>query len=299
LLPPAGGSKASASTDFSRSLVSKPPWQQALVLFAGIFSNFLLAGILFSITFFLGSPLATDSIPTKAREHMTEKMVILGVKKDSPAMKAGLNIGDTVVSIEADKEKIVNPTLAEFIAFTNKAGKTIHLSYLHGKTEMFTDIIPEENISLGRAFIGISPSPLISGKFNFFESIKYGFETAFLAAHDTLAMFGELFSGGYKSKVAIDFVVGPVGLVKITGIVSNIGIGYLLSFAGLISVSLAIVNLLPFPALDGGRLFFLLIEKIKGSRINPKFANMANMIGFSILILLMLLITYHDVIKLF
>jgi regulator of sigma E protease len=67
----------------------------------------------------------------------------------------------------------------------------------------------------------------------------------------------------------------------------------------LISINLAIINLIPFPALDGGRLLFLLIEKIKGSRLNPKIANMANMIGFSILILLMLFITYHDVIKLF
>jgi regulator of sigma E protease len=62
---------------------------------------------------------------------------------------------------------------------------------------------------------------------------------------------------------------------------------------------LAIINLIPFPALDGGRLFFLLIEKIKGSRINPKVANTANMIGFGILIALMLLVTYHDVVKLF
>jgi len=67
----------------------------------------------------------------------------------------------------------------------------------------------------------------------------------------------------------------------------------------LISVNLAIINLIPFPALDGGRLLFLLIEKIKGSRINPKFANTANMVGFAILIILMLFVTYHDVIKLF
>jgi regulator of sigma E protease len=66
-----------------------------------------------------------------------------------------------------------------------------------------------------------------------------------------------------------------------------------------ISISLAVINLVPFPALDGGRLFFLLIEKIKGSRLNPKFSNMANMIGFGILILLMILVTYHDIVKLF
>ena len=71
------------------------------------------------------------------------------------------------------------------------------------------------------------------------------------------------------------------------------------SFAALISINLAIINLLPFPALDGGRLLFLLIEKIKGSRINPKVANTVNAIGFYLLIILMLVITYHDVVKLF
>lgn len=72
-----------------------------------------------------------------------------------------------------------------------------------------------------------------------------------------------------------------------------------MSFAALISINLGVINLLPFPALDGGRLFFLLIEKIKGSSINPKVANTANAVGFGILILLMLVVTYHDVVKLF
>jgi len=93
-------------------------------------------------------------------------------------------------------------------------------------------------------------------------------------------------------------VTGPVGLVSIIGTAYKFGFAYLLSFTALISLNLAILNLLPFPALDGGRLFFLLIEKIKGSRINPKFANAANMIGFALLIILMLAVTYHDIVKL-
>lgn len=79
----------------------------------------------------------------------------------------------------------------------------------------------------------------------------------------------------------------------------DFGLAYLLSFTALISINLAIINLAPFPALDGGRLFFLLIEKIKGSRINQKFFNVANLIGFGLLMLLMIVVTYHDIIKLF
>ena len=94
-------------------------------------------------------------------------------------------------------------------------------------------------------------------------------------------------------------VAGPVGMVSIVGDAYQFGFVYLLSFTALISVNLAIINLIPFPALDGGRLLFLLIEKIKGSRLNPKIANTANVAGFVILIILMILITYHDIIKLF
>jgi regulator of sigma E protease len=93
-------------------------------------------------------------------------------------------------------------------------------------------------------------------------------------------------------------VTGPVGMVGIVGDAYTLGFSYLLSFAALISINLAIINVLPFPALDGGRLFFLLIEKIKGSPIKPNIANKANMIGFGLLILFMIIVTYHDVVHL-
>src|SRR3989338_3919569 len=115
----------------------------------------------------------------------------------------------------------------------------------------------------------------------------------------TAAGLYTLIFDGLQGKGSFSSVTGPVGMVGIVGDAYQFGFVYLLSFAALISINLAIINLLPFPALDGGRLFFLLIEKIKGSRINPKFANTTNMIGFGILILLMLVVTYHDVVKLF
>jgi len=100
-------------------------------------------------------------------------------------------------------------------------------------------------------------------------------------------------------KGSLASVAGPVGMVGIIGDAYKFGFAYLLSFAAIISVNLAIINLIPFPALDGGRLLFLLIEKIKGSRINPKIANTANFIGFALLIIFMIVITYHDIVKLF
>ncbi|MEI7810559.1 MAG: RIP metalloprotease RseP [bacterium] len=283
----------------SRSFVNKPKWQQAIVLFAGIFSNFLLACVLFSIVFMMGSPLATDSIPAGAKEQMKGNLVILAVSKDSPAEKAGLKQGDIVLSAQTSTEKITDPDVEKFVSFSNKPNQNINILFTRNGKENSVNLVPQENKDLGRAFIGISPGILLSGKFGFFESIKYGFETAALSFKDTFVAFGKLFKGGEESKQIRDSVVGPIGLIEVTGIIFKVGFGYLLSFVAVISISLAAVNLIPFPALDGGRLLFLLIEKIKGSKLNPKFANTANMVGFAILIILMLLVTYHDVIKLF
>jgi regulator of sigma E protease len=93
-------------------------------------------------------------------------------------------------------------------------------------------------------------------------------------------------------------ITGPVGIVGVVGDAAKFGFVYILSFTALISLNLAVINLVPFPALDGGRLLFLLIEKIKGSRLNPKVSNTINLIGFSVLMLLMVFITYHDIVKL-
>ncbi len=284
--------------DAARSFVNKAKWKQAIVLFAGIFANFILAWFLFSIVFLTGSPLVTDSIPAGAKEKMTnQQLVILNVLKNSPAENAGLKKGNVILSLETDKEKIYNPTIPILLNFLNKPEEKIHIVYTYHGKEQFTDVIPKEDSTLNRALIGISPAVLISGKFNFFESIKYGLETTIISSRDTLEAFGKFFKGGEEAKVARDSVTGPIGLVKITGVVLDVGIGYLLSFMAVISISLAIINLIPFPALDGGRLLFVLIEKIKGSRLNPKFTNNTNMIGFIILIILMLLVTYHDVIS--
>lgn len=281
-----------------RSFVNKPKWQQAIVLFAGVFANFLLAWILFSIVFMVGSPLATDSIPSGVKAKMKESSVVLGVLPNSPAEKAGVKIGDVVLSLESPYDKIENPSLEDFMAFSNKPNESITISYLRKNKPQSVDIIPEYNKEINRAIMGISPGTLISGRFGPLESIKYGLETTLISSRDTIVAFGKLFQRGEEAQAVRESVVGPVGLVRVTGFVSEIGFGYLLSFVALISVSLAIINLVPFPALDGGRLLFLLIEKIKGSRLNPKIANYANTAGFVLLLLLMAVVTYHDIVRL-
>ncbi len=173
--------------------------------------------------------------------------------------------------------------------------------YLRGQSKELhiASITPQINNSDGKMAIGISMDLIGTAKTSILASIWQGLRLDWFMTQNTATGLYTLIKQAIMGKGSFSSVTGPVGMVGIVGDAYQFGFAYLLSFAALISINLAIINVLPFPALDGGRLFFLLIEKIKGSPINPKIANTANMIGFSILILLMVFITYHDVVKLF
>jgi regulator of sigma E protease len=146
--------------------------------------------------------------------------------------------------------------------------------------------------------IGISMDEIGTAKLPMTMALSEGMKLDWSITKGTAVGLYGLIKNAIIGKGSLSSVTGPVGMVSIVGDAYKFGWAYLFSFAGLISVNLAIINLIPFPALDGGRLLFLLIEKIKGSRINPKIANLTNLIGFAILILLMVVVTYHDIIKL-
>lgn len=283
--------------DFSRSLVSKPKYQQAIVLFAGIFANFLLAWLLFSFSFMTGLPTSVGSEP-KNYDIKNVHLVVLSVLPDSPAETAGLKSGDKIVYIKSGNavtDKISPETIKSFVAL----GKQLEMAYLRGNDTTYNmiQITPKNNdgnfsIGISMDQIGIVKLPVLSA---FWEGLKLDWSVT----KGTVVGLYTLIAEGIMGRGSFESVTGPVGIVSIVGNAYQFGFVYLLSFTALISVNLAIINLIPFPALDGGRLLFLLIEKIKGSRMNPKFANTANMIGFTVLIILMLLVTYHDVVKLF
>lgn len=284
-----------------RNLANKPKYQQALVMFAGIFANFLLAWVLFSFSFMSGLPMSVGSEPS-GYSTMETNLVVISVLANSPAEISGLKSGDKIISMKSGNDIIseINPDILKSFVISH-SDKEIEFSYLRGKSEFLntTKIIPiknsaESNPTIGIAMdqVGIVKLPVLSA---FWEGLKLDWSVT----KDTVIGLYTLIKEGIMGKGSFSSVTGPVGMIGIVGNAYQFGFVYLLSFAALISINLAVINLIPFPALDGGRLLFLLIEKVKGSRLNPKFANTANMVGFAILILLMLLVTYHDVVKLF
>ncbi len=277
--------------DSARSMVNKAKWKQAIVLFAGILSNFILAWLLFSICLMSGLPASVGSAPP-GYQVRDASLVVMSVLPGSPAEKAGLAEGDKIISVKSGPDALseMNPdALKSFVlAHTNDV---IDMSYERGDRLNQTAMTPDPSIGISMDEIGVI-------KLSFFPALWAGLKLDWSTAAATAAGLYSLIANSIAGHGSLSSVTGPVGLVGIVGEAYRFGFAYLLSFAALISVNLAIINLVPFPALDGGRLLFLLIEKIKGSRLNPNFANAANMIGFALIIIFMLFVTYHDIVRL-
>lgn len=283
--------------DAKRSFVNKPKYIQAAVLSAGVFFNILLAWFLISAGFMIGLPTSVDEIP-EGRALQNTSVVITDILSGSPAENIGLKVGDKILSLKSGENGIVLPSteaMQEFIA--SRPGEDIVITIQRGKQPAEDVIIqPAEGI-IERPAIGVAMDEIGILRLPPYLAL---WEGAKLTASLTKATFfglAEFFGSLFAGNADLSSVAGPVGIVGIVGDASEFGFIYLLSLTALISINLAIINLIPFPALDGGRLLFLLIETIKRSPIKPKVANTANMIGFVLLLLLMVIITYNDIVK--
>jgi len=130
-----------------------------------------------------------------------------------------------------------------------------------------------------------------------YDAVVMGFTTTLALTGQTIVGLLDFFKQMIMGSADFSSVSGPVGIVRIVSDASVLGLVHLISLTALISINLAVINLFPFPALDGGRLFFIIIETVKRSPIKPTIANMVNSIGFILLIILMVLITYSDIVK--
>lgn len=284
--------------DRARSFVHKPKYIQAMVLVAGVFFNLLLAWFLISAGFMIGLPTSSESIlPGQTITDST--LVVTEVLKASPAEKAGILSGDRVSSLSSGESSLANVTPESFQAFIASHSSDaiqVHLTR-HGE-EKNISVTPTAGVLEGKPAVGIAMDMIGVVRLPWYSALIEGGKM-------TLKYTGETFKGLYTllhdailGKADMSAVSGPVGIVSMVGNANHLGFVYLLGLTALISINLAVVNVLPIPALDGGRLFFLLIEVIKRSPIKPKIANTAHAIGFAALILLIIVITFHDVLKL-
>ncbi|HVU06878.1 MAG TPA: M50 family metallopeptidase [Candidatus Paceibacterota bacterium] len=285
---------ASAALD-PRSFVAKPRWVQTVILAAGIVMNILFAWILFSVAYMSGM---TTGISEHDAKYISDShVIVLDTLPDSPAVRDGLREGDAVLAYRAGGATTTISDPATIQAVTRQSGGrpvTFQIERL-GKPQ-FVTVTPERSPD-GVYTIGISMD--VVGKANLPFHIAL-WEGAKLTGRLFVNIFVGLFNlihDALLGRADVSQLSGPVGIARLVGDASKLGFAYLMSFTAFISLNLAALNLMPFPALDGGRIIFVAIEAVRRKAIHPKIANTVNAIGFGILIVFMLFITYKDVMK--
>ncbi|MDD3663483.1 MAG: RIP metalloprotease RseP [Candidatus Pacebacteria bacterium] len=289
--------------DKDRSFVHKPWYIKVAILIAGVTMNFIVAWLLISIGFMSGLPTSSGAVPGNA-EIENQALTVVSLTPGSPAEEGGILVGDKILSLstEGDSTLLLSSHLSpETIqTFVKKHGEEeINFSLKRGKEVRELTIIPELNKDSGIPMVGISMDIIGTLRLPVHKALWEGLKLSGDLTVKTAVGFYSLIRDGIMGQGDLSQVTGPVGIVGIVGDAADFGFVYLLSFTAFISINLVIINLIPFPALDGGRILFLLIEKIKGSQIKPQIANIVNLIGFGILIIFMVLITYHDILRLF
>jgi len=276
------------------SFTSRPAWHRLFILVAGVFMNLVLAWVLFSIGAFVGTPHVSDEPSSRL------PVSIINILPHSPAEQRGLRFGDQIlemrggeISLRIEKEKDVTDFVDGF------RGEEITMMIKRGTDIKEIKITPRARVPVGEGSLGISMGRLTTSRVAWYQAPLVGAKTLWQTLVAIVSGLGflvkELVWHG-RGDVAVS---GPVGIYFFGRDVQALGLSYILQFVGMLSVNLAVLNALPIPALDGGRMFFILIEKIRGIRMNPTTEARAHTIGFALLILLMAAVTYKDIASIF
>jgi len=273
-----------------KAFYSRPIWQRSLVLTAGVTMNFLLAVFIISFLFTQGVMMATN------RVHV-EKIL-----PDSPAAVVGLKEKDTIkkLQIKLPNEEI-NITSGEQLINTTREhlGEEIILVIDRSGQEYHFPIVPRKDYPKDEGPIGIMISNYELVKYPVWQAPVLGTKEAFVMSYRLAKGIGTTIWKMISFQSVSKDVAGPVGIAQLTGQAIKFGQYAVLELVGLLSLNLAIVNILPFPALDGGRLLFVLIEGTTGRKIRAKWERLIHQVGMIVLLGLIVLVTINDLVRIF
>ncbi len=262
------------AVDSPTSYSSQPNGKKVAILLAGVTMNIIIAVLAVTISICL-TGVVTNSIGE--------------VSKGSPAAEAGLQAGDKIVEINGNRTSSWEEVSEGIRSFDGKG--TLSFTVERDGKEVAAEVTPEYNDEAGSYMIGITAG--VSR--NVWECAKLGPKTTWELNKAMLQSFGMLFTG----KLSADDVAGPVGLVKVVGQAASYGLATYLMLLALVSLNLAIFNVIPIPGLDGGKVFFIILKIISGGRIDDEMENKATLIGMALILALFILITFNDVKNLF
>ncbi len=294
---PIGGFVKLGEDDNSSSdpdhFLNKKIWQRMAIIMAGVTMNVILAAFLISAGYAVGLPQALDG--TAPGAIVSDRQVqVVDVLPSSPADQAGIMANDI---IESAGGSAVTGTegLQEFV--DSHVGESVNITVRRGEEEKNIAVTPEIMAETGRGGIGIGIVDTGVVRYPFYLAAWEGVKsTALLLVSIVFAFFNILKNLFVGQGVSAD-LAGPVGIAILTGQVARLGFVYIMQFAAILSVNLAIINAFPFPALDGGRFVFLVFEKVMGRPVKKSVEAVIHNVGFLLLMLLVVMVTYRDIVR--
>lgn len=291
-----------------QAFAGKPIWQRTLILLGGIVSFWIIAAVLLSIAFGMGT---FQAISDEAEGILTPPRVrITSVAPGSPAKAAGLRTMDIIKKLRVKDASFYNDNLnkkeievdkvievQEFVK--NHKAEEIVLTIGRGKEEIEVSLIPRATPPKGEGAMGVALVRTTVVRYPWWQAPFKGIEATFNTTWFVIISLFQAISNAIQGLPTGVQLTGPVGVGVLIGQATQEGMSYFLQFVALISVHLAIFNLLPIPAVDGGRLAFLGIEKIKGRAIDQKLEQKINTISLALLFSLMIWVTVKDIMSLF
>lgn len=266
------GEEDDVNVSDDRAFSNKTSFQKLTIVAAGPIMNFIIAILFFSL---VGG----------IKGHSTN--IVDKVVENSPAMEVGIQVGDKITEVNGKMVTTWEDFLNEI--FTGE-GKPVNMQVERNGEKIKLDLVPKYNEAEDRYQVGVYTKIV---KPNFIDSIKYGLNQTGSTIRQTFGFFGQLFKGNVSS----DDVGGPISIIKISGRAAQQGILTLLNIMALFSVQLAIFNIIPFPALDGGWIFLLLFQIITGKEVNKEKVATINYYGFLALMGLMVFVLLKDIIN--
>lgn len=284
----AGENGLEGSVSPEKQFDTKPWYLKSFVLVAGVFMNVVLAFILFTAAYTIGMPTTTETgIPT-----------VISVTADGLSAQSDVQVGDTITSVIVDGRQITPLTTEVLHDAITTSEKSVVVELLQGKE---TKTITYDFLGVASADrrIGIAVEPIETVRLPLGTAMKAAVFQIKTIASGIWSTLGALIGGVFGSGGGVEGLMGPVGLAREVGSAASIGFTYLLAFTAAISINLAVLNILPFPALDGGRLIVVLLEAVTRRRFSQTVVGIIHTGGFLLLLALMLFLTVGDVRRLF
>lgn len=270
----------------SQKFSNQPVWRRSVIVLAGVAMNIIVGWLILSAALMIGSP---------------PHLMIAEVASDSPAEAVGLQKGDVVLNADFAGDVVLSDPInsEDFIrSVKNNLATPMNLNIQRGRQIINLAVTSRESPPAGEGPLGVALVDIGLTPQPFFQSLVQGFKNTLAILGAVVVGFFHFLTSVFVDRHVLETVSGPVGIFAIMAQAGSLGLIYIFQLTALISLNLAVLNLIPFPALDGGRFLFLLIEKIKKTPVPWRIQAVINAVGLAALLVLMILVTIKDVSRL-